>query len=110
MREGLALFKEHVRPALVAHCLDCHGGKAVKGDFNLSDRKSLIDSKAIEGGGQASRLRALIAHEDEPHMPKKAAKAPRRDDRPDHPLDRPRRPLRPAARRSQGRRAPRTRS
>ena len=31
MEQGLALFKAKVRPALVQHCLDCHGGKAKKG-------------------------------------------------------------------------------
>ena len=76
MQEGLALFKEHVRPALVEHCLDCHGGAKIKGDFDLSDRPKLIESKAIEGGSKRSRLVALIAHEDDPHMPDKAPKLP----------------------------------
>ena len=76
MQEGLALFKEHVRPALIAHCLDCHGGKKTKGELDLSDRPALIASKAIEGGSQAARLRILIAHEEEPHMPEKGPKLP----------------------------------
>ena len=76
MREGIILFKEHVRPVLVKHCLDCHGGKAVKGDFDLSDRPALIESQAIEGGSKGSRMIALMAHDDEPHMPKKAARLP----------------------------------
>ena len=76
MQEGLALFQEHVRPALIAHCLDCHGGKTTKGDLDLSDRQPLIESKAIEGGGKGSRLVALISHAEEPHMPMKAAKLP----------------------------------
>ncbi len=76
MQEGLALFKEHVRPALIAHCLDCHGGKKTKGEFDLSDRPALIASKAIEGGSKAARLRILIAHEEEPHMPEKGPKLP----------------------------------
>ncbi len=46
MQEGLALFKEHVRPALIRHCLDCHGGKATKGEFDLSDRKPLDRQQA----------------------------------------------------------------
>ena len=41
MAQGLALFKERVRPLLIAQCLECHGGKAKKGDFDLSDRKPL---------------------------------------------------------------------
>ena len=45
MQEGLALFKAKVRPVLVQHCLDCHGGKATKGDLDLSDRKPLIEER-----------------------------------------------------------------
>ncbi len=59
MERGLALFKESVRPLLIAQCLDCHGGKAKKGDFDLSDRKPLVESGMIDGGGKASRLYAL---------------------------------------------------
>ncbi len=75
-KQGLALFQESVRPVLVKHCLDCHGGKATKGEFDLSDRKTLLESGAVDGGGKESRLYALIAHEEEPHMPHKAAKLP----------------------------------
>jgi mono/diheme cytochrome c family protein len=75
MQEGLALFKEKVRPALIKHCLDCHGGKAVKADFDLSDRKPLLDSEAItEGNARDSLLYTLITHAEEPHMPQKAPK------------------------------------
>lgn len=74
MQQGLTLFKEQVRPVLVAKCLDCHGGKATKGKFDLSDRKPLVDSGAIEGGGKGSQFYALISHAEEPYMPHKAAK------------------------------------
>jgi mono/diheme cytochrome c family protein len=76
MQQGLALFKAKVRAALVQHCLDCHGGKAKKGGLDLSDRKTLVESGVIEGGSAESRLTALIRHEDDPHMPHKAAKLP----------------------------------
>jgi len=76
MKEGLALFKEHVRPALIQHCLECHGGKTVKGGFDLSDRKPLTTSGAIDGGGKESLLYALITHAEEPHMPQKGVKLP----------------------------------
>ena len=76
MQKGLALFKEKVRPVLVARCLDCHGGKATKADFDLSDRKSLVASGVVEGGGKASRLYALITHAEEPHMPSKGPRLP----------------------------------
>jgi len=78
MQEGLALFKAKVRPVLVKQCLDCHGGKATKGDLDLSDREPLMKSGALEGGSKESRLALSIRHEDEPHMPQKAAKLPTR--------------------------------
>ena len=74
MQEGLALFKARVRPVLVKQCLDCHGGKATKGDLDLSDRESLMKSGALEGGSKESRLALLVRHEDDPHMPQKAPK------------------------------------
>jgi mono/diheme cytochrome c family protein len=76
MQLGLALFKEKVRPALVRHCVVCHGGKSTKGDLDLSDRKPLVDSGVLEGGGKESRLAVLIRHAEEPHMPQKAPKLP----------------------------------
>jgi mono/diheme cytochrome c family protein len=76
MEQGLALFKAKVRPVLVQHCLDCHGGKAKKGGLDISDRKPLVDSGVLDGGGKESRLATLIRHEDDPHMPQKAAKLP----------------------------------
>jgi mono/diheme cytochrome c family protein len=74
MQEGLALFKAKVRPVLAKQCLDCHGGKAIKGDLDLSDREPLEKSGVLEGGSKESRLALLIRHEDEPHMPHKAPK------------------------------------
>ncbi|MFO0909750.1 MAG: DUF1549 domain-containing protein [Isosphaeraceae bacterium] len=79
MARGIALFKEKVRPLLIAQCLECHGGKSVKGDLDLSDRKPLVDSGAIEGGGKQSRIYALVTHADEPHMPAKKPKLPAAD-------------------------------
>ncbi len=76
MKQGLDLFKAKVRPALIQHCLDCHGGKAKKGGLDLSDRKPLVDSGVLEGGSKESRLTTLIRHEDDPHMPQKAPKLP----------------------------------
>ena len=76
MQDGLALFKAKVRPVLVQHCLNCHGGQTTKGDLDLSDREPLVKSGVLEGGGKESRLTVLIRHEDEPHMPQKGAKLP----------------------------------
>ncbi|MGE3818115.1 MAG: DUF1549 domain-containing protein [Isosphaeraceae bacterium] len=77
--KGLALFKEKVRPILVSHCVECHGGKATKGDFDLTDRETLVSSGAIEGGGKASQLYGLVTHAEEPHMPHKRPKLPAAD-------------------------------
>ncbi|GAC1449069.1 MAG: PSD1 and planctomycete cytochrome C domain-containing protein [Isosphaeraceae bacterium] len=76
MKQGLVLFKEHVRPLLVARCLECHGGKATKGDLDLSDRKPLVESGVIDGAGKESRLYALVSHAEEPFMPMKGDRLP----------------------------------
>jgi mono/diheme cytochrome c family protein len=76
MRKGLVLFQREVRAVLVTQCLDCHGGKAIKGKFDLSDRKSLVDSGVLEGGARECRLVAVISHAEEPHMPQKKPKLP----------------------------------
>lgn len=73
-KKGLALFKASVRETLTKHCLDCHGGKSVKGDFDLSSRELLMNSGFVSDGGDASHLVALIEHSAEPHMPFKAPK------------------------------------
>ncbi len=72
MQAGLKLFKERVRPILTRSCLDCHGGKATKGNLDLSDRAGLVESGVLEEG----RLVALVAHTDKPHMPMKAPRLP----------------------------------
>jgi hypothetical protein len=76
VRKGLALFKQHVRTDLTKHCLKCHGGQSVKGDFDLATRKSLIDSGFVETTAKASHLLRLITHAEEPHMPFKSPKLP----------------------------------
>ncbi|WP_299464370.1 DUF1549 and DUF1553 domain-containing protein [uncultured Gimesia sp.] len=74
MQQGLDLFKKEVRPLLVEKCLKCHGGKSVKGDFDLSSRKKLLDSSMIEKTGKESYLMALVEHREEPFMPLKEKK------------------------------------
>jgi cytochrome c553 len=76
MQRGLELFKSKVRPVLVAKCLECHGGKSTKGDLDLSDRKPLLESGVIDGGGTKCRLYALVSHAEKPHMPQKKPKLP----------------------------------
>ncbi len=77
MKEGLALFKEHVRPLFVKHCLDCHGGKQTKADFDLASRDALFDSGMVEEeDAESSYLLTLLKHEEEPFMPLKAEQLP----------------------------------
>jgi mono/diheme cytochrome c family protein len=82
MARGLELFKGGVRDTLIKHCLECHGGKATKGDFDLSTREALLREGAegpniIPGKSAESRLYRMVAHLEKPGMPKGAAKLPK---------------------------------
>lgn len=72
VKKGTAFFKSQVRGVLTKHCLDCHGGKSVKADFDLSTRKKLMESGYVEDTAKDSYLMQLITHAAEPHMPFKA--------------------------------------
>ena len=76
MKAGTELFRQQVRPLLAAHCVKCHGGQWTKGDFDLSNRKSLIDSGMVDETAADSHLLLLLRHEEEPHMPKDAPRLP----------------------------------
>ncbi len=81
MAQGLALFKQHVRPILEQRCLRCHGGKAVESELDLSDRDALLRGGqhgpvVVAGKSADSRLIKLIRHQREPHMPKVGDKLP----------------------------------
>lgn len=76
MGRGLELFKSQVGPIFRTHCLDCHGGEKVKGDFDLATREALLEgglegAAIIPGNAAGSRLMKLLRHEEEPHMPSK---------------------------------------
>ena len=73
-KKGLALFKSSVRTTLTQQCLDCHGGKSVKGDFDLSSRELLMSSGFVTDAADDSHLVALIEHTTDPHMPFKKPK------------------------------------
>jgi len=75
-KKGLALFKSSVRSTLTQHCLDCHGGQSVKGDFDLSTRELLMSSGFVTDAADDSHLVALIEHTADPHMPFKKPKLP----------------------------------
>ena len=72
---GLKLFKSHVRTDLIHHCLDCHGGKSTKGNFDIVTRKALMDSGFVGESADDSYLMELIRHTEKPTMPFKKSKA-----------------------------------
>lgn len=76
VKKGTALFKQSVRTTLTKHCLDCHGGKSTKADFDLSSRDALMESGFVEKTAADSYLLDLIRHSEEPHMPFKKPKLP----------------------------------
>lgn len=82
MKAGLALFKAKIRPALVEHCLKCHGDEKVRSGLDLSTRDLLLeggdseDAINLEKPGK-SYLLTLIKHEEEDlEMPPKKDKLP----------------------------------
>ncbi len=81
MARGLEAFKKDVRGILIKNCLDCHGGKSTKGDFDLTTRERLLREGAegpnvIPGKATDSRMYRMVAHETKPAMPHKAARLP----------------------------------
>lgn len=73
-KKGMALFKSDVRDILLKHCFDCHGGKSVKGDFNLATQEKLTESGFVGESADDSQLIAVVAHTAEPYMPFKLSK------------------------------------
>jgi len=76
MARGLELFKGGVSTLLSDKCVKCHGGEKTKGDFDLTTRAGLLAGGAegvavVAGKSKESKLLRLIAHTEEPHMPKK---------------------------------------
>src|SRR4051794_17194790 len=74
MAQGLDVFKKQVRPLLEQKCLECHGGKAIEAELDLSDRESLLRGgqsgpAIVPGKSRDSLLVKLVNHQREPHMP-----------------------------------------
>jgi mono/diheme cytochrome c family protein len=70
----LEFFEKQVRPVLVEHCLECHGGKKQQGGFNLSKRELLLkggDSGValVPGKPDDSPLLAALAYTGDLKMP-----------------------------------------
>ncbi len=81
MAAGMELFNASVANVLKEHCLECHGGGKIKGDFDLATREGLLKGGAeghvIEpGNAKASRLVKMISHQMQPSMPEKRQKLP----------------------------------
>ncbi len=79
-----SLLTQHALSILEAHCLKCHGGEKIKGEFDLSTRAGLLHPgeegpNVIPGDAKSSRLYALVTHAADPHMPSKAPKLPDED-------------------------------
>ncbi len=76
---GSQLYLSHIRPLLEEHCQACHSAKAKQGGFDLSSSEALMrggtkGAAVVPGNAKASLLYRLVAHEQEPAMPYKAAK------------------------------------
>ncbi len=74
MARGMQLFKSTVRPLLVNHCLDCHGGETVESELDLSTRKGLLRGGSrgpavLFDRPEESLLLQVVNHQREPHMP-----------------------------------------
>lgn len=78
-KRGLALFKSDVRKVLVENCLECHGGRSVKADFDIATREALLESGYVDETAEDSHLMLLLTHEVEPHMPFKKPKLPAKE-------------------------------
>jgi mono/diheme cytochrome c family protein len=81
MTKGEATFESAVRSALKEHCLKCHGGEKVRGDFDLASRETLLKGGAdgpsvVPFHPEKSRLLKMLRHEEEPFMPEKKPRLP----------------------------------
>ncbi len=74
MKAGMRLFRQSVRLTLEQHCLKCHNSRSKKADFDLSTRKTLIESGHLGSSSEDSYLLQLVRHVEEPPMPFKEDK------------------------------------
>ena len=76
---GLKLFNDQVHVILVTKCVKCHGGQKTESGFSVIDREALLKggdagADVVPGKAKESPLLAYLRHEEQPHMPKDAAK------------------------------------
>jgi hypothetical protein len=75
MKAASELFRHQVEKILRERCLDCHGGKNLEGDFDISSRETLLSSGLLDLKDVAgSHLLAVVRHDSDPHMPKDGEK------------------------------------
>ncbi|MEO1997108.1 MAG: DUF1549 domain-containing protein, partial [Planctomycetaceae bacterium] len=74
MRLGTDVFRKLVRPLLLKHCWDCHGGKSTQGELDLATRKRFLESGYGDRDMGTGHLLAVLRHEEKPHMPHKGEK------------------------------------
>jgi len=82
MKSGMALFQQTIRPALIDHCLKCHGDEKVRSGLDLSTRELLLeggdsdDAINLENPAESYLLTLIKHEEDDLEMPSKKAKLP----------------------------------
>jgi mono/diheme cytochrome c family protein len=69
-------FEKSIRPILVNHCFECHGGKKHKGGLRLDSRDAMLQGgdtgpAIVPGHPEQSQLVKAINYKDEPQMPPK---------------------------------------
>ena len=76
---GSKLYAEQIRPLLEKQCESCHAGATRQGGLDVSTRAGLLQgggrgAAVVPGRAKDSLLYKLITHQEEPHMPPRAAK------------------------------------
>ena len=79
MTRGLESFDREVGALIKEHCLKCHGGDKIKGDFDMASRELLLKGGAdgasvVPFHPDQSRLLKMLRHEEEPFMPERKPK------------------------------------
>jgi len=81
MAAGMKLFAEHVRPILLQNCFECHGGRKIKSELDMIERRGLLQGGehgpvVVPGDAEASLLYRFVAHLEKPHMPYRRDRLP----------------------------------
>ena len=64
--DGMALFESKIRPLLIEHCLECHGGTEPEGGLALDSRTGWEEAGIIEPGKpEESLLIAAVRYGDD---------------------------------------------